>query len=153
MSSAAPPPPPLPAPKGDNKILYTIGIAGGSGAGKTTVSRKVFASMGGEANVSYLLHDSYYRDQSHKEFSERCRTNYDHPQALETELLLEHIRALKAGKVVEVPTYDFTTHNRAPNAVQLVGPKPILLIEGILILCEPELVKEMDLTVFVVSDR
>lgn len=131
--------------------IYTIGIAGGSGAGKSTVARKVFHALGGATNVTYLLHDSYYRDQSHKDVEERCRTNYDHPEALETELMLRHVRALKRGEVVEVPTYDFASHNRARNAVQLAGPRPILLVEGILILCEPELVKEMDLTVFVVS--
>lgn len=144
-------PPPLPIKHAENRIMYTIGVAGGSGAGKSTVSRKLFHSLGGDTNVSYLLHDSYYRDQSHKDFDERCRTNYDHPQALETELLLQHIKRLKQGEVVEVPTYDFAAHNRAPNAIQLVGPRPILLIEGILIFCEPELMKEMDLTVFVVS--
>jgi uridine kinase len=121
--------------------------------GKSTLARKLFDALGGSRNVTYLVHDSYYRDQSHKSLSERAETNFDHPDALETDLLVEHIRALKRGSVVEVPTYDFKTHTRIckTKAVELHGPRPILLVEGILILCFPELVKEMDLKVFVVS--
>jgi uridine kinase len=132
--------------------MYTIGIAGGTGAGKSTLSRKLFEALGGAKNVTYLVHDSYYKDQSHKPFEERTQTNFDHPNALETELLVQHIRDLKAGKIVEVPAYDFSTHTRIPasRAVELHGPRPILLIEGILILCHPELVDELDLKVFVV---
>lgn len=99
------------------------------------------------------MHDSYYRDLSYKAISEREVTNFDHPDSLETELMVQHIRDLKEGKIVEVPVYDFTTHTRVcrTKSVELHGPRPILLIEGILILCNPELVKEMDLKVFVVS--
>ena len=133
--------------------VYTIGISGGSGAGKTKLASKLYDALGGPANVTYMVHDSYYRDQSHKSMEERTRTNFDHPDSLETELLVKHIRELKAGQVVEVPAYDFTTHTRLPQskAIALAGPRPILLIEGILILCHPELVQEMDLKVFVVS--
>ena len=133
--------------------IYTIGIAGGSGAGKSTLASKLYDALGGAQNVTYMVHDSYYRDQSHKSMEERTRTNFDHPDALETELLVQHIRELKAGSIVQVPAYDFTTHTRLPQskAVELAGPRPILLIEGILILCHPELVQEMDLKVFVVS--
>lgn len=135
-----------------SKPTYTIGIAGGTGAGKSTLARKLFEALGGAKNVTYLVHDSYYRDQSDKPLEERAQTNFDHPDALETELLVQHIRDLKAGKIVEVPAYDYATHTRHPasRTVELAGPRPILLVEGILILCNPELVKEMDLKVFVV---
>lgn len=137
------------------RMIYTIGIAGGTGAGKSTLSRKLFESLGGAKNVTYLLHDSYYKDQSSKPYEERTQTNFDHPDALETDLLVKHIRELKAGNIVEVPAYDFSTHTRLPpsRSVVLAGPRPILLLEGILILCYPELVEEMDLTVFVVRTR
>jgi uridine kinase len=136
----------------DHLPMYTIGIAGGTGAGKSTLSRKLFEALGGAKNVTYLVHDSYYKDQSHKPLEERTQTNFDHPNALETDLLVQHIRDLKAGKIVQVPAYDFSTHTRIPasRSVELHGPRPILLIEGILILCHPELVQELDLKVFVV---
>jgi len=129
-----------------------VGIAGGSGAGKSTLAKKLFDALDGAQNVTYLVHDSYYRDLSDKAISEREATNFDHPDSLETELMVQHIRDLKQGKIVEVPVYDFTTHTRVcrKKSVELHGPRPILLIEGILILCT-ELVEEMDLKVFVVS--
>jgi len=117
------------------------------------LAKKLFDALGGAKNVTYLVHDSYYRDLSHKPVDERALTNFDHPDSLETDLLIQHIRELKDGKIVEVPVYDFTSHTRVPRkkSVVLHGPRPILLVEGILILCYPELVKEMDLKVFVVS--
>lgn len=136
----------------EEKRVYTIGIAGGSGAGKSTLAQQLYQALGGAAQVTYLVHDSYYRDQSHKSLAERSQTNFDHPDALETELMVQHIRSLKAGQRVAVPAYDFATHTRAPESAAAVWaePRPILLVEGILILCHPELVKEMDLKVFVV---
>lgn len=131
-------------------VVYTIGIAGGSGAGKTTLAKKVFESLGGEDNVCYLVHDAYYKDQSSKAYAERCRTNFDHPDSLESDLMLEHIKALKEGRSVSVPVYDFSTHTRKANEFQQLSPKPILMLEGILLLTEPQLVREMDLKVFVV---
>lgn len=119
-------------------------------AGKSTLARKLFEALGGDKNVTYLVHDSYYRDQSEKPIEERAQTNFDHPDALETDLLVQHIRDLKAGKIVEVPAYDFSTHTRVPVPAEPARPRPILLVEGILILCNPELVQEMDLKVFVV---
>lgn len=135
-----------------SKPIYTLGIAGGSGAGKSTLAAKLFEALGGAKNVTYLVHDSYYRDQSEKPLNERALTNFDHPDSLETDLMVQQIRELKAGNVVEVPSYDFVTHTRRPSSrtVELAGPRPILLVEGILILCHPELVQEMDLKVFVV---
>lgn len=131
--------------------VYTIGIAGGSGAGKSTLASMLYEALGGAQNVTYIVHDSYYRDQSHKSIEERTRTNFDHPDSLETELMIQHIREIKMGHIVQIPAYDFATHTRIPQtkAVTLAAPRPILLIEGILILCHPELVQEMDLKVFV----
>jgi uridine kinase len=131
-------------------VMYTIGIAGGSGAGKTTLAKKIYDALGGASNVCYLVHDSYYRDQSTKSYEERCQTNFDHPDALETNLLLSHIQTLKSGQSVSVPTYDFTTHTRkCAEHWTIASPKPILLLEGILLLHETLLVAEMDLKVFV----
>jgi pantothenate kinase len=132
-------------------VIYTIGIAGGSGAGKSTLAKKIFESLGGADHVCYLVHDAYYKDQSDKCYEERCHTNFDHPDALETDLMLSHIQQLKNGETVPVPVYDFATHTRQPNESTLASPKPILLLEGILLLHEESLVKEMDLKVFVVS--
>ena len=136
-----------------SKPVYTIGIAGGTGAGKSTLAKKLFVTLGGAANVTYLVHDSYYKDLSDQPIEDRELTNFDHPDSLETDLLVKHIRELKEGKIVEVPVYDFSTHTRVcrTKSVELHGPRPILLVEGILILCQPKLVKEMDLKVFVVS--
>ena len=104
--------------------------------------------------MTYLVHDSYYRDLSEKPMNERALTNFDHPDSLDTKLMVQHIRDLKRGQVVEAPVYDFTTHTRVcrTKSVELHGPKPILLLEGILILCYPELVEEMNLKVFVVRE-
>ena len=102
-------------------------------------------------NVSYLVHDSYYKDLSHLIIDERICTNFDHPQSLETSLLLEHIQTLKRGEIISVPQYNFATHTRLPDDQSLlVHPQKIIIIEGILILCHPELVNEMDIKVFVV---
>ena len=135
-------------------VVDASGIAGGSGAGKSTLARKLYDSLGGAQNVTYLVHDSYYRDLSDQPIATRALTNFDHPDSLETELLVQHIRELKRGKVVEAPVYDFVTHTRVcrTKSVELHGPRPILLVEGILILCYPQLANEMDLKVFVVSE-
>ena len=114
------------------------------------MSRALFKELGGEANVVYLSHDHYYKDISHKTLEERSQTNFDHPDSLDTMLLVEHIRHLKDGKVVDLPTYDFTTHSRTPVTTH-VHPKRIILVEGILIFTSPELCSELDMKVFVVS--
>jgi uridine kinase len=130
----------------------TLAIAGGTGAGKTTLAKRLFEELGGAENVTYLVHDYYYKDMSDKSLEERAKTNFDHPESLETDLLLEHIRTLKQGLPAQVPTYDFETHSRTSETIEM-QPRKIILIEGILIFCHPELVKEMDVKVFVVSDR
>lgn len=129
----------------------TLGIAGGTGAGKTTLSKAVYEALGGETNCVYLTHDHYYKDQSHKTVEERSKTNFDHPDSLETDLLVKHIRELKEDKIAVLPTYDFTTHSRTP-VTTMVHPRKIIIVEGILIFTHPELCKELDMKVFVDAD-
>lgn len=129
---------------------FIIGVAGGSGSGKTTVVRNLLELVG-ENSATKILHDSYYRDQSHLEMSERVKTNYDHPDSLETTLLIDHLKQLKAGRTVEVPTYDFVNHTRA-KTTQQADPKKVILVEGILIFEPAELRQNMDLKVFVDTD-
>jgi len=100
--------------------------------------------------VVYLTHDHYYKDQSHKTLEERAKTNFDHPDSLETDLLVTHLKDLKAGKQANLPTYDFATHCRTP-VTSYVHPKRIIIVEGILVLTHPGLCDEMDIKVFVVS--
>jgi uridine kinase len=99
----------------------------------------------------YLTHDHYYRDLSHKPMEDRAKTNFDHPDSLETELLVQHLQELKAGKIAVLPTYDFKTHARTP-VTTLVHPKRIIIVEGILIFTHPLLCKELDLKVFIDAD-
>lgn len=110
----------------------------------------MFRELGGEKNVVYLTHDHYYRDLSHKPLEERAKTNFDHPDSLETELLVEHLKELKAGRTANLPTYDFKTHSRTP-VTTFVHPKKIIIVEGILVLTHPQLCDEIDIKVFVVS--
>ncbi len=128
----------------------TIGVAGGTGSGKTTVSHRILEQVGAE-NVAYVQHDSYYRDRSHLSPEERALINFDHPDALETALFAEHVRSLRAGIAVEIPVYDFRTHTRTSGTVQLV-PRPVILLEGILILADKVLRDLMDIKVFVDTD-
>lgn len=133
----------------EGKTFKTIvvGIAGGSGSGKTTVTERILKQVG-KKNVSYLQHDSYYKDRSHLTQTERKGINYDHPNALETSLLAEHVKTLIACRAVEVPMYDFKTHVRKAETLH-VEPRPIILIEGILILADKDLRNLMDIKVFV----
>jgi uridine kinase len=124
-----------------------LGVAGGSGSGKTTVVREVCRILG-EDITSVLHHDAYYRDLAHLPFASRVEVNFDHPDALETELMVEHLRALLRGMPVEVPTYDFSTHTRAPHRERL-HPTPVVVVDGILVLADPRLRETMDLKVFV----
>ncbi len=133
-----------------NRTPLVIGIAGGSGSGKTTVARMILEKVGGE-HITYLPHDAYYKDNSHLPLEERARINYDHPDSLETDLLVKHILALKEGKPVERPVYDFSTHSRTSQTIRL-DPKPIIMVEGILIFAEPELRKLFDIKIFVDTD-
>jgi len=128
-------------------VTVMVGVAGGTGSGKTTVSRAVLERIGAE-RVTHLQHDSYYRDHSHLPMEERKEINYDHPDALETELLVNHLRTLAAGRPVEVPVYDFTRHARTDRILS-VDPNPVVLLEGILVLAEPALRKLLDVKVYV----
>jgi uridine kinase len=126
-----------------------IGICGGTGSGKTTVSEKILEAL--RDRVIYLQHDYYYRDLTHLSLDDRRKVNYDHPNSLETSLLVEHLRALKAGQGIDRPDYDFTVHNRRPQNVH-IAPKPVIVVEGILIFESAELRSLMDLKVFVDTD-
>jgi uridine kinase len=125
----------------------TIGVAGGSGSGKTTVSAAILERVGTE-HIAYLEHDSYYKDLPDQPFSPLSAINFDHPDSLETTLLIEHIQQLKQGRSVHVPVYDFTTSRRTEKT-RLVEPQPIILVEGILIFAEPELRRLFDARIFV----
>jgi len=127
-----------------------IGVAGGSGSGKTTVVKHIIDAIG-EDKILFLQHDSYYRDLKHLPFKERANQNFDHPSSLETELLIRHIKALKEGYQVEVPIYDFTNHIRKEET-NLVDPKNIILVDGILIFTEKELRELMDIKLYVDTD-
>ena len=127
-----------------------IGVAGGSGSGKTTVVNTISKTLG--ANKHLLLqHDSYYRDLKHLPFEERIKQNFDHPASLETELLIRHINALSEGYPIEVPQYDFAKHIRKEQTTS-VTPKEVILVDGILIFSEPELLELMDVKIFVDTD-
>lgn len=105
--------------------------------------------LGGDENVNYILHDSYYKDQSHKTIEERAMTNFDHPDSLDTGLLIQHIQQLKAGETIQVPIYDFVTHSRTNKTIEM-KPAKLILVEGILIFAShPQLVQELDIRVFV----
>lgn len=127
-----------------------LGVAGGSGSGKTTVVSQIIRGLD-PVPVSLLHHDSYYRDHPDLSDAERSRLNYDHPDVLESELLAEHLRGLAAGRSVEEPVYDFTTHSRTDEK-RRIEPNPIVIVDGILILAEPELRELMDIRVFVETD-
>ncbi len=129
---------------------FIIGVAGGSGSGKTTVSRRIRELVGDE-HLAYIQHDSYYYNPPQLTFAERAARNYDHPESLQTELLVEHVRQLRRGHAVDVPIYDFPAHLRT-NESERVEPARILLIEGILIFAERELRELMDLRIYVDTD-
>lgn len=127
-----------------------IGVAGGSGSGKTTVVKRICEALG-EDRVILLQHDFYYRDLSHLPLEERYKHNFDHPSSLETELLIRHLNALSSGYPVEVPMYDFAQHIRMKET-RSIAPKDVILIDGILIFSEPELLSLMDIKIFVDTD-
>jgi uridine kinase len=133
-----------------SKKPIVFGVAGGTASGKTTVATTILEAVGA-SQVAYLPHDAYYRDMSYLPLSERARLNYDHPESLETELLIEHVEQLVAGSAVPVPVYDFTEHRRTAET-NLVEPSPIILIDGILIFTNRELRDLMDIKIYVDTD-
>jgi uridine kinase len=127
-----------------------IGISGGTGSGKTTVAQKIIASVGSE-NVVFLQQDSYYRNLGDMPLDLKHRVNYDHPDAFDTELLINHLQALRAGEAIRQPIYDYATHSRSPETF-FVEPKPIIILEGILVFVNPQMRGLMDLKIFVDAD-
>jgi len=134
----------------DGVVPLVIGVAGGSGSGKTTVSKNIVERVGIE-HIAYLPHDAYYRDLSHLPLEERPKLNFDHPDSLESELLVQHIIQLKANEAVNLPVYDFKSHTRTEKT-RLVTPQPLILVDGILIFVEPELRSLFDVKIFVDTD-
>jgi uridine kinase len=127
-----------------------IGIAGGSGSGKTTVAEKILQRVGPD-RIAFLQHDSYYKDLSGLPPTQRAEINFDHPNSLETDLLIQHIASLRDGKPVEVPIYDFSTHSRTDRTFT-VQSRRVILVEGILIFTEPTLRDIFDVKIFVDTD-
>ncbi len=125
-----------------------IGIAGGSGSGKTTIAEALVEAIDG---VAYIKHDAYYRHHPMLTFEERSRVNYDHPDSLETDLLVEHLGMLRSGRPFDQPVYDFSQHLRSESTVTM-APAPVVIVEGILVLAERDLRDLMDLRVFVDTD-
>lgn len=124
-----------------------IGICGGTGSGKTTIARKIIEAVGRES-VILIEQDSYYRNLEDMPLDERHEANFDHPDAIDSDLLMNHIKRLKGGQPVEMPVYDFATHTRKTETEHL-EPKPVVLVEGILIFAEPRILELLDIKVFV----
>ncbi|HLU81591.1 MAG TPA: uridine kinase [Flavobacteriaceae bacterium] len=129
--------------------MKIIGIAGGTGSGKTTVVHRILEELSGQVDIIYQ--DSYYKDNSHLTYEERCKINFDHPQSIDFDLLTEHLQALKEGKSVEQPVYSFKEHNRSPETIT-IRPQKVLLVEGILVFAHEKLRKLFDLKIFVHTD-
>jgi uridine kinase len=127
-----------------------IAVAGGTASGKTTVANEILRRVGAE-HIACIPHDAYYRDLSHLPPSERAKVNFDHPDSLETDLLIQHVKDLRAGRAVEIPVYDFTNHTRTQRT-RRVEPARVILVEGILVFVEPELRELFDVKLYVDSD-
>ena len=126
-----------------------IGIAGGTGSGKSTFTNRLRDRFGD--NITGIYHDNYYKRHDDIPFEERKKLNYDHPDALETDLLIEHIKRLRNGESIECPVYDYTVHNRSDKTVR-IDPRKIILIEGILLLADPRLRSLLDIKIYVEAD-
>lgn len=129
--------------------ILVVGIAGGTGSGKTTLMKNLMGRLGDEVTV--LSHDNYYRAHNDLPYEERCKLNYDEPAAFETELMVRHLELLKSGQPVDCPVYDFTVHNRSEQVVRL-EPKSVIMVEGILIFENKPLRDLMDIKIFVDTD-
>ncbi len=126
-----------------------IGIAGGTGSGKSTIVDSIKKEIGD--NIAILCHDYYYKSNDHLSYEERAKLNFDHPDSLETDMMIDHIRTLRNNKAVEIPVYDFVNHTRSEKTLR-VEPKRVIIVEGILIFENKELVDELDIKVFVDTD-
>jgi uridine kinase len=131
-------------------IPIIIGIAGGTGSGKTTVANVILDAVG-RHRIAYLPHDAYYRDLSDLPPVQKAEVNFDHPNSLETELMIEHVKELKGGKAVDLPIYDFSTHSRTDKTIH-VEPQRVIIVEGILIFAEKKLRELFDMKLFVDTD-
>ncbi|MBQ4062423.1 MAG: uridine kinase [Christensenellaceae bacterium] len=131
------------------KNIMIIGVAGGTGSGKTTLVNQLCKRFGDDITV--IKHDNYYRAHDDLTYDERCLLNYDHPDSFETELLAEHLKSLKAGRPVQCPVYDFTVHNRSDKTIT-IKPSKVIIVEGILVFATPELTDQMDIKIFVDTD-
>ncbi len=129
--------------------ILVVGIAGGSGSGKTTLTNNLVTRFG--EKVSIVHHDNYYRAHDDLTYEERTKLNYDCPEAFETEMMVEHLQLLRQGRSVHCPVYDFTVHNRS-GEIEVIEPRPVILVEGILIFAEKALLDLMDIKVFVDTD-
>ena len=129
--------------------ILVIGIAGGSGSGKTTLMRNLMQGFGDDITV--LSHDNYYRAHDELPFEQRSKLNYDHPDAFDTDLMIEHLKQLKQGKAIACPVYDYTIHNRTAETIT-VEPRSVIIVEGILIFENKALCDEMDIKIFVDTD-
>ncbi|EDS77310.1 uridine kinase [Clostridium novyi A str. 4552] len=127
-----------------------IGITGGTGSGKSTVANEIYESFKDDC-IAIIEQDSYYKDQSHLTFEDRIKTNYDHPNAFDTELLVEHLKELSSGKSINKPIYDFKEHNRKKEMIK-VEAKDIVIVEGIMILQDVELRNLLDIKIYVDTD-
>lgn len=131
------------------KDIMIIGIAGGTGSGKTTITDCLVERFGG--NVSVVHHDNYYKAHHNMPYEERCLLNYDHPDSFDTDMMIEHLRQLKQGKTIQCPVYDYTIHDRSERTIT-IEPTRVIIVEGILIYAEPRLCDLMDVKIFVDTD-
>jgi uridine kinase len=130
-----------------NISLMIIGICGGTGSGKTTIARAIVQAVG-RANVVLMEQDSYYRNLADMPLDERHQANFDHPDAIDSDMLVNHLLRLKQGLEVEMPLYDFVTHTRS-DEIEIIEPRPVVIVEGILIFAEPRVLDLLDMRVFV----
>ncbi len=132
-----------------NSGIMVIGIAGGTGSGKTTITNTLAEKFGG--NVSIIHHDNYYKAHHNMFYEERALLNYDHPDAFDTPLLISHLKELRQGKSIECPVYDYSIHDRT-DRTERVNPTKVIIVEGILIYSDPGLCRQMDIKIFVDTD-
>ena len=130
--------------------MLIIGIAGGTGSGKTTVVNQIIEELKNE-EVDVISQDSYYQDTSHLTFEQRTRINFDHPKSIDFDLLVQHLKDLKAGKSIEQPVYSFKEHNRTGETVE-IEPRKVIIVEGILILTHPDIREMFDIKIYVHAD-
>ena len=129
--------------------IMVVGIAGGTGSGKTTITKKLMQRFGGDVSVIY--HDNYYKAHHNMSYEERSRLNYDHPDSFDTDLLIQAVKDLKAGRSVTCPVYDYTIHDRSDKVI-VVRPAKVIIVEGILIVQSRELCQQMDIKIYVDTD-